>query len=499
MAVRRAMGAHTWKLLRQLSSESLVIGVAGGAGGLLLAYGALEYFQRWTVALPRGADVGVDVRVFLVCFGLATLAALVFGLTPAFRVLGRDVHKGLRSGGRGMSGGRGVEALRSGLVVFEVAVSLVLVASAGLLMRSFLSVTSVDPGVEPAGVWVVPVTPANVDDADEYRTRMDAVLASLATIPGVTSAAYGMEMPFEHVGGNRCCWGIRYTPEEEPDATPIRLDLHGVSADFFETTGTELVAGATWDPLNARSSPRPVVVSEAFAIRVFGSAEAAVGRELPNIQGGSLVAGVAEATRHYGLDRPHDYAVYLPIEAVPFAISRATFALRVSQTPEGFTRRIREAVWAEEPTLPVPRVASLEGLISSSSATRRFGSVLFSVFGVVALVLAAAGLYGTLLYTVGQRRQELGIRLALGAGRTRIQNEVIRKAVVHAAVGVLGGGVAAYFVGRLLESWLYGVSAADPVALASAGLVLFATAVAASWVPAYRAGRTDPLETLKAE
>ena len=149
--------------------------------------------------------------------------------------------------------------------------------------------------------------------------------------------------------------------------------------------------------------------------------------------------------------------------------------------------------------MPVPQITSMDELISGSSATRRFGSALFGVFGVVALMLAAAGLYGTLLYAVGQRRQELGIRLALGAGRARIQNEVIRKGVTHAAAGVVGGAVAAYFVGRLLEQWLYGVTPADPVALLSAGLVLFTTAVAASWLPAYRAGRTDPLETLKAE
>lgn len=499
MAVRRAMGAHTWRLLRQLSAESLLIGLAGGVGGLGLALAALGYFQRWTMALPRGTDVGVDLRVFLGCLALATLAALLFGLAPAIRVLGRDVNRGLRAGGRGMSGGRGVEAFRSGLVVFEVAVSLVLVTSAGLLMRSFLSVSSVDPGLEVADLWMVPVTPANVDDADAYRARMGAVLTSLQEIPGVSSAAYGLEMPFEHVGGDRCCWGNRYTPPEGGDGTPIRLDLHAVSAAYFETMGTGLVAGTAWDPLDANASPRPAVVSEALAVRIFGSAERAPGRTLPEVQGGLLVVGVAEDTRHYGLDQSHDYAVYLPVEAVPFAISRATFALRAPEVPSDFARQVREAVWAEEASMPVPQVASMDELVSSSSATRRFGSALFGAFGVVALMLAAAGLYGTLLYAVGQRRQELGIRLALGAGRRRIQNEVIRKGVALAAVGVLGGGAAAYFVGGLLEGWLFGVSAADPVALVSAGLVLFATAAAASWLPAYRAGRTDPLETLKAE
>lgn len=499
MSIRRAMGARTCNLLGQLSAESLVVGLVGGIGGLLIARGGLAFFRRWTAELPRGSDVVLDMRVLLVSIALATLAAVVFGLVPAFRTMGRDVQDGLRSGGRGMSGSRSVRAFRSGLVVFEVALSLVLVASAGLLMRSFLSVTAIDPGVEAEDVWVVPLTPANVDTPDEYRTRMDAVLAELQGIPGVASASYGIEAPFQHVGGNKCCWGNRFQPPEEPEATPLRLDLHAVTEDFFETFGTELVAGSVWEALDARSEPRPVVVSEGLAVRAFGSAEAAVGRELPDVVGGAVVVGVAEPTRHYGLDQAHDHAVYVPMEGLPFPIPRATFALRVQGPSAGFARQVREAVWAAESDLPVPSVTPLKVWIDDSSATRRFGSVLFGAFGVVAILLAAAGLYGTLLYTVGQRRQELGIRLALGAGRMRIQNEVIRRGVLQAGVGVAGGALLAYFVGSLLESFLYGVSATDPLALGSAALVLFVTAVVASWFPAYRAGRTDALETLNAE
>ena len=498
MSIRRAMGARTWNLLSQLSAESLVVGLLGGATGLLLARGALAFFGRWMTELPRGSQVGLDLRIFLASFGLATLAALVFGLVPAFRTVGRDVQEGLRSAGRGMSGSRKVRALRSGLVVFEVAVSLVLVASAGLLMRSFLAVTSIDPGVDAEDVWVVPLTPANVDTPEEYRIRMDAVLASVRELPAVERATYGMEMPFEFFGGNFCCWGTRYEPEDGADSS-FRVNMHAVSSGFFETLGTELVAGSVWDALDAGDEPTPVVVSEPFAVRVFGAADAAVGRELPDLAAGAIVAGVAEATRHYGLDQDHDYAAYLPVEALTFPIPRATFAVRTRSVPADLTRRIQEAVWAEEPNLPVPGIHALDEWVARSSATRRFGSFLFGAFGVVALLLAAAGLYGTLLYTVGQRKQELGIRLALGAGRSRIQNEVIRRGVVHAAVGVGVGGAVALLVGRVLESWLYGVSATDPVALAAAGSALIATAALASWVPAYRAGRTDPLETLNVE
>ena len=498
MSIRRAMGARTWNLVGQLSAESLVVGLLGGAGGLLIAQGALAFFRRWTVDLPRGTTVTMDMRVVAVAIGLATLTALLFGLVPALRTVGRDVHTGLRAGGRGMSGGRSVRAFRSGLVVFEVAVSLVLVASAGLLMRSFASVTSIDPGIETEGVWVLPLNVANVESPEDYVERMEPVRRALESIPGVEAATYSLEVPFQHVGGNFCCWGNRATPPGETEDNAVRLHMHPVAPDYFETFGTEIVAGELWTSATATASPRPAVVSEPLAIRFWGSAEAALGRELENA-GGSVVVAVAEATRHYGLDQDHDYALYLPVEALPFEAPMATLALRTTRAGSGFARQVREAVWSEEPTMPVSEVAALESWVADSSATRRFGSLLFGAFGIVALLLAAAGLYGTLLYTVGQRRKELGIRLALGAGRGRIQNDVIRKGVLHAAVGVTVGGLMALWVGSLLEAFLYGVSTTDPVALGSAAAVLFLTAVVASWFPAYRAGRTDPLETLNAE
>ncbi|MDH3272491.1 MAG: FtsX-like permease family protein, partial [Gemmatimonadota bacterium] len=498
MSIRRAMGARTWNLLGQLSAESLLVGVLGGLGGLAIAQVALGFFRRWTVTLPRGADVTLDPPVFAVCIGLATATAFLFGLFPAFRAVGQDVQEGLRAGGRGLTGGRGVRAFRSGLVIFEVAISLVLVASAGLLMRSFLSVTAIDPGIVAEDVWMVPLNPTGVDTPEEYRARMEPVRQALLAAPGVVSVAYGIEAPFEHVGGNRCCWSNRAEPPDEPAGTPVRLFLHPVSLGHFETYRTELVAGRSWTEGDAAAAPRPAVISEALAVRFYGSADAALGRELETA-GGLVVEGVAEDTRHYGLDQTHDYAIYMPMEALPFEIPLATFGLRVVEPSDGLARLIREAVWSVEPDLPIPTVERLDDWVEESSATRRFGSLIFGAFGVVALLLAAAGLYGTLLYTVGQRRQELGIRIALGAGRRRIQNDVIGKGVLHAGVGVVVGAVVAVFVGRLLESFLFGVSATDPFALTSAALVLFATAVVASWLPAHRAGRTDPLETLKSE
>ncbi len=499
MAIRRALGARTGNLLGQLAAESLSVGVAGGLLGLGLGKLALVGFSAWTADLPRSSEIALDWRVLLFAAALATSTALIFGLVPAIRTLGRDVQNSLRGSGPGMSGGRSIRALSSGLIIGEVAISMVLVSSAGLLMKSFMTVASRDTGMDVADVLMVPLNPANIETPDDYRARMDEVTRAISEVPGVRAVSYGMEAPFEFVGGQNCCWSNSYTPPDEPDSNPIRLIMHTAGGDFFGALGTELVAGGIWGSTNPGDSPTPSVISQGLAIRLFGSPKAAIGKELPELGSGLLVTGVAEPTLHYGLDQAHDYAVYLPIEALPFPIDRVTFAIRTDPGSEMLAGAIREAIWSAEPNLPVPAVETLESWIDRSSAARRFGSILFSTFGVLALVLAAAGLYGTLLYAVSQQKKELGIRLALGAGRARIQSTVVRRGFTHSLIGVGVGLAVAWYAGRVLESFLYGVEATDLSTLVVSAVILMATAVVASWVPAWRAGRTDPLETLKAE
>ena len=499
MAIRRALGARTGNLLGQLSAESLAVGIGGGLLGLGLGKIALVGFSAWTADLPRSNEIALDGRILVFAAGLATATALIFGLIPAIRTLGGDVQDSLRGSGQGVSGGRSIRALRSGLIIAEVAVSLVLVSSAGLLMKSFMTVASRDTGMEVADVLLVPLNPANVASADDYRTRMGEVMRAISEVPGVRAVSYGMEAPFEFVGGESCCWRSRYTPVDEPESNPIGVMMHASGGDFFGSFGTELVAGSVWGVTRPGDTPTPSVISQALAIRLFGSAEAAVGKELAELGSGMIVTGVAEPTLHYGLDQAHDNAVYMPIEALPFPLSRVTFAIRTDPGSEALAGPIREAIWSAEPNLPVPTVETLVTWIERSSAARRFGSMLFSTFGVLALVLAAAGLYGTLLYSVSQQRKELGIRLALGAGRGRVQSAVVRRGFVHSVIGVGVGLVVAWYSGRVLESFLYGVEATDLGTLAISAVILMATAVVASWVPAWRAGRTDPLETLKVE
>ncbi len=498
MAIRRAVGAGRRHILGQLTLESLAVGVAGGTAGLGIAAIGLRLFAHWTVELPRGATVSLDYGVLGVAIALATGSALLFGLVPTARAVGMDVQNTLRAGGRAATGSRALNALRSGMVVAEVALSLVLVATGGLLIRSFAAVTSQDPGVDPRGVYVVPLNLAGIDSPETYRLRMDEIRRSASEVPGIEAVTYGLEAPFEFVGGDACCMSSSWVPEDQADATPLRVRSHSFGEDFLETYGTDLVAGRVWTQAEVTQHPLPSVISEALAIRAFGSAEAAIGREI-SIRGGLRIVGVAEQTLHYGLDQPHDYATYSPMELVTFPIGRAVLGLRAAQGAAGMGNAIRKAIWAVEPNLPVPTVTTMDAWIERSSSTRRFRRAFFGAFGTVALLLAAAGLYGTLLYAVGQRRRELGIRLALGAGRRRVQREVLQRGVVLAAAGVAIGTVIVWFTGRLLQSFLFGITPADPVALGGSAGILLLTAVVAAWLPAWRAGRTDPLETLNAE
>lgn len=502
MAIRRALGARGGGLAQQLLAESLIVAGVGFALGLVIAWQGLEAMLALNPhALPMIDSVRLDLRIALFAGGVSALTAVLFGLLPALQSIGADLAPGLRGTARANTSSRGTRRLRGGLVVAEVAVSLVLVAQAGLLLRSFLTVQSHDLGFDAESVWTIPLTPTNVDTAEEYHRAMDEVVASLATVPGVASAGYGLTMPFEFTGGGRCCWSRRGIEIDGERDETIRIMLHPVSEGYFETLGAPLVAGAMFTESPEGGAEVEGVITERLAIDAFGAADRAVGHYLGNPDGLYVrVVGVAPDIKHYGLDQADQTAIYLPMSALTFGIPLAHMAVRLSGEPtEGLARTLREAVWREEPDLPVPTVQPIGDMLDVSLAGRRFDSAIFGAFGALALLLAAAGLYGTLSYNVRQRSRELGIRLALGAGRGQVERDVVAGGLALTALGGAIGILGAVWIGRLLESRLYEVEAADPLALGGAVLALMTAATMASWLPARRAGRTDPLETLNAE
>ncbi|MGI9628302.1 MAG: ADOP family duplicated permease [Longimicrobiales bacterium] len=500
MAIRKALGAGTPTLVGQLMTESLVIGLLGGAVGLVLAILGLEVFLTLNPeALPREAAVGVDLRILAFAAGTSLLTALFFGLLPALKAVGKDVDRELRGESRSSTNGPGVRVMRSGLMVAEVALSLVLVASAALLFRSFVAVQGQDPGFELTSIWTLPLTPTETETPDEYRTAMNEVRQALAEVPGVRSATYGLTLPLEWTGGGRCCW-MRTVNTIDESAEINSTVFHPVSLDFFETLSIPILYGRSWSTSEANTNPWPAVITRQTATELFGGAERALNQQISSGGAALLVVGVAADTRHYGLDAELTPAAYIPIEKMPFPIDMAHMAVRVDGTPNaGLAQQLREAVWRAAPGLPVPTVRTMDEWNEIGTAGRRFDSALFASFGVLALLLAAGGLYGTLLYVAGQRRRELAIRLALGASRQTIERWMLRGGAAVAVVGVIIGLFGAWGAARFLESRLWGVERTDPVALFGAAGVLLLVAAFASWLPARRAGRTDPLEALRAE
>jgi predicted permease len=502
MAVRRALGAGTLALMAQLSVESALVGLGGAAVGSALAATALAAFEPWlTVSLPRGAAISLDLRVLGFAAALAVGTAFVFGLLPALRTIGRNVGESLRGTGRGVTQNRRIHLLRNGLVAGEVALSLILVTMSGLLLRSFLEMTAQDPGIRIEDTWVMPVDFPVQPASGQYARVMGEIRASILEVPGVEAVTFGMEGPFQWVGGSTCCWGTSVFIGAEDESTGP-TQVHAVEASFLDTYGIELLAGRVWPRSETVPEPVPAVLADALATRLFGSAEAAVGQTIR--MGGredasARVVGVAADTRYYGLDQGVDEAVFLPVEALPFPLDIGTFGIFAPDAQPGLARELREAVWRVQPTLPLPEVVPLDTWLRESAARRRFAALLVVFFGSVALALAAGGLYGTLLYAVHQRRKELGIRLALGAGRNRIEQQVVRSGLLLAAVGASVGGVAALWLGGLLDRFVFGVGTQDPVSFVVAVALLMGTAGVASWIPARRASSTDPLQTLSAE
>jgi predicted permease len=497
LAVRRALGARTGTLSAQLLAESLLVAAGGSLIGVLLAVLGLEALLRlMPEALPRATGVAIDVRVLAFVVALSALTALVFGLLPSLRASGHNPGDALRAGGRSVAGGTRARALRSGLLGAEVALSLVLVSGAGLLLRSFARLNDVPLGFRVEDVWTVPLFLGGEERQEARIRRLEGIVDALRRAPGVRSAGYGLSIPLQHTTGN-CCWSREVRSPDAPDG--LEAMIHPLAGDYFEVFEPRLLVGALWSPTEGTVAPRPVLLNETLALALFGSVDGALGREVVPLGPEHRVSGVVADDRHYGVDRDHGPALYAPVESVPFTLDEVHVAVRTEPGAIDMPRALREAVWGAEPDLPVPVVRSMQEWVERATARTRFDSAMFTAFGVIALLLAAGGLYGTLLYVVGTERREVGIRIALGAERRRIEGHVLTRVLRVTAAGVALGLVGAHASGKLLESRLFGVQPGDPTTLLASVSLLLITAIAASWIPARRAASVDPIEILREE
>jgi predicted permease len=512
LAVRAALGAGAGRIARELLVESMALGLAGGAAGLLLAAGALRLLVSIAPAnLPRVEDIGIDATVLLFTLAVALAAGLVFGAIPVFKYAGAQVAGALRSGGRSASASRERHRMRNALVVGQVALALVLLVSSALMIRTFLALKDVRPGfTAPEQVQTFRLSIPSAQVKDEIATvRMhQAMMEKIAALPGVGAVALTSYLPMTGLS-----WHDPLYTQDRPDTgstPPLRL-YKFVTPGLMKAFGGSLVAGRdfSWEDLYDR---RPVaIVSESLARELWGASSAAVGKQVrPYVKGPwREVIGVTSDMRDDGVQEKAPTSVYFPMLMKGFDASEpdATFVsrsmsyvVRSSRTGSaGFVRELEQAVWSVNPNVPLARARTLREIYDASLARTSFALVLLAIAGAMALLLGIAGIYGVISYSVTQRTREIGIRVALGARAEEVRRMFVRQGVALAAVGIVIGLTAAFGVMRLLSSLLFGISALDPLTYAQVAVALLAATALASYVPAARATRIDPAIALRAE
>ncbi len=506
LAIRKALGAARGRVLRQLLTESVVLAGVGAVVGLGVAAACLGYLTRLLPAtLPESTALALDARVLALTIGAALLTVLLFGAGPAFTAARRDFGAafGRAVGAHGTSARR----LRTTLVVAEIALTVVLLAGAGLLLRSYAAVLAVDPGFETEDRLVVDIPlalsshPTGADRDAFYRRVLERVRA----LPGVESAGYTNFVPLVMKGG-RSITLVEGRPRPQP-ADIARTVAHnrGVSAGYLETLGVPLVRGRLIDEQDTSTGPPVAVINQAMSA-VHWPDENPIGRRFRFGMGGDAVftvVGVVGDMRQDGLDAPPFPELYAPLDQV----GRGDFNFMwpqqllvwTSGDPLALSPAVRRAVWDVDTNQPISNVRAMTEILDAELANRSTQLTLIGVFSALALVLAAVGLYGSLSYTVSQSTAEIGLRMALGAEERMVVGSVVRSALAAALLGIGVGLLAAYALTRTITSFLYGVSPADPLmAVAVAGILLVVAALAAL-LPARRAASINPVSALRAE
>jgi len=515
LAVRTALGARPGRLARGLMVESLTLSLIGGLLGVGLAYGALRVLLAFPPAnLPRLNEITLDVPVLGFALGVSVLSGLLFGLVPILRVVVRRLSNlalAVRGGGRWASAGKNQYRSQNVLVVAQVALALVLLVSSGLMIRTFQNLRSVEPGFsDPDTVQTVRLSMqgTGLRGMQTLVGMSEQILARLAAIPGVTSAAYTGSLPMQPSGG------FTVTPEGETyasDELPPSRKILWISPGLLQTLGMPLLAGRDFDWTEVRKQRDVAIVSESFARESWNSVEGAVGKRIDVGNDGSWqeVIGVVGDVYHDGVDRPVPATVYWPAREQSYMESlgvwlpsSVTFALRSDRTgTESMLAEIRRAVAEVAPEIPIAQVGTMAQVYRDhpSMARSAFSLALLAIAGATALLLSIVGIYGVLAYAVTQRQREVGIRVALGAAPRSVKGLFVYRGMILSGIGIVIGAVAAAALTRLMASLLFGVTPLDVVTFVMAAVFLAVAALLASYVPARRATAIDPMETLRAE
>ena len=520
LAVREALGAGRLRLMRQLLVESVLLALAGGAVGIALAYGGVTGFLALQPGdLPRLQDVSLDPRILALSLAATVACGLLCGVAPALQAARSNIERVLRAGTPGTAG-RTRASGRPLFVVFEVALSLMLLAGAGLLAHSLLIQYRQPAGLDTERLVRLPLQlpEAELGASDEVQARRVRTIRSLVegleSMPEVEDAAVTWAAPFTYLGRGRCCWRTTYAAEPDVEDAP-RSMTHPVTGGYLGTLGADLLVGRDLDDRDADLGPPPIVVNRHLAGELLaefdlpGDADdvqalaGLLGRQILRGQDEEpmQIVGIVDHIYEWGPTEETEAVAFVPYDRFGGEIGLASVVVRTRSEGlhDGLADRLRQAIWSVDPKIPVPTVESMEGRRADAFAEPRFYSVILGLFAGVSLLLAAAGLYATLHYTVTRRRREMGIRMALGAKHREVVRLVLRQGLGWLTAGLALGWAATAASVRLLQNQLFGVEAGDPWTVAAVSVVLLLSGLFACWLPARRAARVNPVNTLRAD
>ena len=509
-AIRAALGATPGRVTRQLLTESILLSVTGGALGILLAYwGTSAALTAVPQALPRSGDIRLNAPVLLFTFAISILAGIVFGLAPALKTSQPDLHDTLKEGGRGSSGAR--HRTQNIFVVAEMALAIVLLAGAGLMIRSLVKLAAINPGFELKNAlkFSAALSRAKTSTPSQIRESYRELIEKFEEVPGVVAVsplAGGLPLASEAI----LPFWKEGAPKPASENEMTRADWYGVGPDYLKAMGIPLERGRFISATDTENSPFVAVIDESFARQYFAN-ENPIGQRI-NLGVLNVIAeivGVVGRVRQTGLnlspDRVERVQLYIPLLQMPdrllplVAGRSSTFIVRTSGDPSGFTAAIREASAKFDSQQVLYGFTTLDQIVSNSIAPQRFTMLLLGAFAAVALLLSAVGIFGVVSYLAGQRTHEIGVRIALGAQRSDVMHLILGQGTKMALTGVAIGIAAALILTRLMSRLLYGVSSADSLTFAGVAILLTLVALAACYVPARRAMKVDPIVALRYE
>ncbi|HTF37921.1 MAG TPA: ABC transporter permease, partial [Blastocatellia bacterium] len=496
IAVRTALGAGRLRLIRQMLTESLLIAVAGGVAGLLVARWGIEaLIALGPKQIPRLHMLSLDWRTFAFALTASLLTGALFGLAPALQISKVNLNESLKEGGRGSSGGSRHNRLRGLLVIAEVSLAFVLLIGAGLLMRTFFYLQNVDPGFNPERVLTatIDLPGARYSTGRKASSFYRELIGRLAALPGVQGAAATSDLPWTGYDENTSFGieGRQYSDDEYPSA-----QYHFATPDYFRTVGIPLLEGRFFSEADDADAPRVIVINKSMADRYWPDADA-VGKRVRLWGETRMIAGIVGDLKASPGELRAKPGFFFPVNQQ--AQRDLVLVVRTERDPISLLASVRSEIAALDKELPLSDVRTLEQIASAAVARTRFTMLLLSVFAGVALLLAAVGIYGVVSYSVTQRTHEIGIRVALGAQRRDVIGLIARQGMTLVVAGMGAGLAAALVLTRVMSSLLFGVSAADPITFAGIAVLLMGVALGACFVPARRAMKMDPMVALRHE